>query len=122
MYVYPNEKNKILVFDDDPQRHDNLLTNKMLSFLKDKYRNLIKERNYNINNFRPKIIKEVKGMNYIVLPNYDSFCQRIERIFLKEISPYYNHKNSGILSTSKIDNILCKKYEYSLHFPLKKKI
>ena len=122
MYVYPNEKNKILVLDDDPQRHDNLLTNKMLSFLKDKYRNLIKERNYNINNFRPKIIKEIKGMNYIVLPNYDSFCQRIERIFLKEISAYYNHKNTGILSTSKIDNILCKKYEYSLHFPLKKKI
>ena len=122
MNVYPNEKNKILVFDDDPQRHDNLLTNKMISFLKDKYRNLIKERNYNINNFRSKIIKEIKGMNYIVLPNYDSFCKRIERIFLKEISEYYNHKNTWILSPYKVDDILCKKYEYSLHFPLKKKI
>ena len=122
MNAYPNEKNKILVFDDDPQRHDNLLTNKMISFLKDKYRNLIKERNYNINNFRPKIIKEIKGMNYIVLPNYDSFCKRIERIFLKEISEYYNYKNTGILSPFKVDDILCKKYEYSLHFPLKKKI
>ena len=122
MNVYPNERNKILVFEDDPQRHDNLLTNKIISFLKDKYRNLIKERKYNINNFRPRIIKEIKGMNYIVLPNYVSFCQRMERIFLKEISVFYNHKNAGILNHSKIDNILSKKYEYSLHFPLKEKI
>ena len=122
MNVYPNEKNKILVFEDDPQRHDNLLTNKIISFLKDKYRNLIKERNYNINNFRPKIIKEIKGMNYILLPNYVPFCQRMERIFLKEISVFYNHKNAGILNHSKIDKILSKKYEYSLHFPLKEKI
>ena len=122
MNVYPNERNKIIVFEDDPQRHDNLLTNKIISFLKDKYRNLIKERNYNINNFRPRIIKEIKGMNYIILPNYVSFCQRMERIFLKEISVFYNHKNTGILSPSKMDNILCKKYEYSLHFPLKEKI
>ena len=43
----------------------------------------------------------------------------MERIFLKEISEYYNHKNTGLLTSSKIDNILQKKYEFSLHFPFK---
>ena len=118
MNIYPNERNKILVFEDYPERHDNLLCNKIISFLKIKYRNLIKERNYNINDFKPKLLKEIKRINYIVSTNYTIFCQRMERLFLKEISDYYNHKNTGILSPSKIDNILMKKYEFSLHFPL----
>ena len=118
MNIYPNERNKILVFEDYPERHDNLLCNKIISFLKNKYRNLIKERNYNINDFKSKLLKEIKRINYIVSPNYTIFCQRMERLFLKEISDYYNHKNTGILSPSKIDNILMKKYEFSLHFPL----
>lgn len=118
MNIYPNEKNKIPVYDDDPQRHDKLLCNKIISFLNNKYRNLIKERNYNINDFRPKLIKEIKRINYIVLPNYTMFCQNMERLFLKEISEYYNHKNTGILSPSKINNILQKQYDFSLHFPL----
>ena len=75
--------NKILVFDDYPERHDKLLCNKVIYFLKDKYRNLINERNYNINDFRPKLVKEIKRINYIVLPDYDSFCKRMERLFLK---------------------------------------
>ena len=118
MNIYPYERNKILVFEDYPERHDNLLCNKIISFLKNKYRNLIKERNYNINDFKPKLLKEIKRINYIVSPNYAIFCQRMERLFLKEISDYYNHKNTGILSPSKIDDILKKKYEFSLHFPL----
>ena len=119
MNVYPNKRNKILVFEDDPERHDKLLCNKIILFLGNKYRNLIKERNYNINNLRPKLLKEIKKINYIVLPNYTIFCQNMERIFLKEISEYYNHKNTGLLTSSKIDNILQKKYEFSLHFPFK---
>ena len=120
MNVYPNEINKILVFDDYPERHDKLLCNKVISFLKDKYRNLINERNYNINDFRPKLLKEIKRINYIVSPNYTIFCQRMERLFLKEISDYYNLKNNGLLSKKAIDNIQQQKYEYSLHFSLKK--
>ena len=48
MNVYPNDKNKIEVYDNDPQRHNKLLCNKVISFLSDKYRNLINERKYNI--------------------------------------------------------------------------
>ena len=119
MNIYPNEKNKIWVYDEYPQRHDKLLCNRIISFLRKKYRNLIKERNFNINDFRPKLLIEIKKINYIVLPNYTTFCQRMERLFLKEISNYYNHKNTGLLSPSNIDNILRKKYEFSVHFPLK---
>ena len=119
MNVYPNERNKILVFEDYPERHDKLLCNKMISFLNNKYRNLIKERNFNINNLRPKLMKEIKNINYIVLPNYTTFCLKIERLFLREISDYYNHKNTGLLSPLKMNDILRKKYEFSVHFPLK---
>ena len=122
MNVYPNDKNKIEVYDNDPQRHNKLLCNKVISFLSDKYRNLINERKYNINNFRPKLMKEIRKLNYIILPNYSAFCQSMERLFLKEISDYFNHKNAGLLTPTKIDNILSKKYEFSLHFPLNKKI
>ena len=43
----------------------------------------------------------------------------MERLFLKEISNYYNHKNTGLLSPLKMNDILRKKYEFSVHFPLK---
>ena len=120
MNIYPNEKNKIVIFENAPQRHDKLLQKKIISFLKDKYRNLIKERDYNINDFNQKLIKEIKMMNYIILPNYDAFYKKIERLFLKEISDYYNLKKNGLLSKKAIDNIQQQKYEYSLHFSLKK--
>lgn len=61
MMIKENERNKILVFDDYPERHDKLLSNKIIQFLSNKYRNPIKERNFNINNFQPKLMKEIKN-------------------------------------------------------------
>ena len=115
------KQNKIIVYDVIPQRHDKVLLIRTIHALKDKYKNLIKERNYDINHFKPKVEKEIKKLNYIVLPNYDSFYKKIERIFLKELSEFCIFDNKGLLSTPNVHNMLeVDKYEYNVHFPLGK--
>ena len=119
--MYKNYPYKINIFDDDPKRHDKMLLQKTMTVLKDKYKNLIKERNFNINLFKQRVIKEIRKLTYFVLPNYDTFFKKIERIFLKEISNYCNLENNGILRHPCVHNILeVDNYKYSVHFPLGK--
>ena len=119
--MYPYYQKKIICYDEDPKRHDKILLQKTMNALKDKYRNLIRERNFNINCFKQKVIKEIKKLTYLVLPNYDSFFIKIERLFLKEISHCYNFENNGLLTPPSLHNILeVQNYKYSLHFPVEK--
>ena len=117
--MYPNYSKKIICYDEDPKRHDKVLLQKTMTILKDKYRNLIRERYFDINCFKQKVIKEIRKLNYLVLPNYDSFFIKIERLFLKEISNCYNYENNGILSPPSLHDILkVHNYKYSVHFPV----
>ena len=119
--MYNKNQSKIIIFDDDPKRHDKILLQRTMTFLKDKYKNLIKERNFNINCFKQRVIKEIRKLTYFVLPNYDSFYKKIEKIFLKEISNWCNLENNGLLTTPCIHNILeADNYKYSVHFPVGK--
>ena len=118
---YENINQKIICYDEDPKRHDKVLLRRIMNNLKDKYRNLIRERNFNINGFREKVIKEIKKLTYLFLPDYSSFYQKIERLFLKEISNNYNCDNNGLIYPPCLHNILeINNYKYSLHFPIGK--
>ena len=111
----------MICYEEDPKRHDKLLLQKTMNALKDKYKNLIRERCFNLNCFKQKVIKEIKKLVYIVLPNYDSFFIKIERLFLKEISNCYNFENKGLLCPLKLHNMLeVQNYKYSVHFPMGK--
>ena len=119
--MYQNCNKKFICYDEDSKRHDKILLQKTMASLKDKYRNLIKERNFDINNFKQKVIKEIRKMTYLFIPNYDSFFIKIERLFLKEISNYYNIENNGLLTPPCVHNMLhVQNYKYSLHFPVGK--
>ena len=119
--MYMNSTKKIICYDDDAKRHDKVLLQKTINALKDKYRNLIKERNFNMNCFKQKVIKEIRKMTYYFIPNYDSFYIKMERLFLKEISNCYNIKNNGLLTPPSVDNMLnIQNYNYSVHFPIGK--
>ena len=119
--MYQNCHKKIICYDEDPKRHDKILLQKTMAALKDKYKNLIKERNFDINYFKQKVIKEIRKMTYLFIPNYDSFFIKIERLFLKEISKCYNIENSGLLTPHCVHNMLhVPNYKYSLHFPVGK--
>ena len=119
--MYQNCHKKLICYDDDPKRHDKALLQKTMNQLKDKYRNLIRERYFNMNFFKQRIIKEIKKLTYLVLPNYDSFFIKIERIFLKEISNCYNMENNGLLSPPSVHNMLrVHDYRYNVHFPIGK--
>ena len=56
--MYPYYQKKIICYDEDPKRHDKILLQKTMNALKDKYRNVIRERHFNINCFKQKVIKE----------------------------------------------------------------
>ena len=119
--MFPNYSNKIICYDEDPKRHDKVLLQKTMKALKEKYRNLIKERNFDINCFKQKVIKEIRKLNYFVLPNYDKFFIKIERLFLKEISICYNYENNGLLSPPSLHDLLkVNNYRYNVHFPVEK--
>ena len=119
--MYQNCHQKIICYDYDPKRHEKFLLNKTMNALKDKYRNLIKERNFNMNCFKQRIIKEIRKMTYYFIPNYDSFFIKMERIFLKEISNCYNLDNNGLLTPPSLHNMLAvENYKYSVHFPVGK--
>ena len=118
---YQYYQNKMICFNEDPKRHDKILLQKTMTLLKDKYRNLIKERNFDINYFKQRVIKEIKKLTYIVLPYYDNFFKKIEKIFLKEISNCYNLENNGLLTRPSVHNMLeVGNYKYSVHFPMGK--
>ena len=107
---------KLIVFDDFPKRHDKILFNRVLTALKDKYKKFIKERGYNINNFKPVIQKEIRKLTYLVAPDYDKFFIKMERLFLKELSKY--ELDYKMLRTIKVDEILgIDRYEYNVYFP-----
>ena len=118
---YQYFQNKMICFDEDPKRHDKILLQKIMILLKDKYRNLIKERNFDMNAFKQRVIKEIRKLTYYVLPYYDAFYKKIERIFLNEISNCYNYENNGLLTPPFVHNVLeVGNYKYSVHFPVGK--
>ena len=120
--MYKNcHNNKIVIYDDTPKRHDKALLYKTMAMLKDKYRNLIRERNFDMIWFRQRVIKEIRKVTYYVLPDYDSFFKKIEKIFLKEISNCCNLENNGILTPPSVhDMLIVNNYKYSVHFPVGK--
>ena len=119
--MYENCINKINCYDYDVKKHDKILLQKTINALKDKYRNLIRERNFNMNCFKQKVMKEIKKLTYYFIPNYDSFYIKMERLFLKEISNCYNLENNGLLTPPSVHNMLyIQNYKYSVHFPVGK--
>ena len=119
--MYQKSHKKLIYYEDIPKRHDKILLKKTMNQLKDKYRNLIRERNFNMNCFEQRVIKEIRKLTYFVLPNYDSFFIKIEKIFVKEISNCYNIESNDLLSPPSVHDMLrVHNYRYNLHFPIGK--
>ena len=62
------------------------LFNKVKSDIKNKYRNLIRDKDFDFERFSPKIAKEIEIFAFDEYPYYSQLFRHIEKIFLHEIS------------------------------------
>lgn len=70
----------------------NKLLNKAKLYLKNKYNSMIIDKQYNLNDFTPQMMKEITDYNYYNYPNESELLRIIESKFLKELNKHDDKK------------------------------
>lgn len=84
----------------------NKLLSKLKKDLKNKYGNMIHQKEFNLKSYEKELMKEIKYFSFHNYPFYNQLFRIVEKKFLKEISNYTEREKNGLLSIENIDEMV----------------
>ena len=87
---------------------------KIKNDLRNKYRCLIKQKNFDMNLFDKVIQKEIISFTIHHNPIYTYIFKKIEKLFLKEIANYNEQKYHGLLCPEQVSKVLTSSFFFDM--------